>query len=95
MPPNTPIVVNRDHYDQIVADHEKIGNIASDIDDIRESIKEVADALRKCVADHETRIRALEGKQSYSSGVVAGVALMASALGGFVVALFGWLLGRV
>ncbi|GEM_PF-2173153 len=95
MPPETPIAVNRQHYDQIVADHERICALAGDIGEIKDSIKEVANSLRKCVEDHETRIRKIEAEAADLRGRFAVIVATLGIVAGWIGSLLpGWL-GRV
>jgi hypothetical protein len=73
----------------------ELAALRTDWKNLTDKLTDYIEQDRACKQDLETRLRALEGKQSYGSGVVAGVALVASVLGGFVVALFAWLLGRI
>lgn len=55
-------------------------------------IETLAGQERKNAADHEARLRALEGARQWAVGVTAGLSAAAAVGGGTVVSLVSWLM---
>jgi mannitol/fructose-specific phosphotransferase system IIA component (Ntr-type) len=72
----------------------ELAALRTDWKNLTDKLADYIEQDRSCKEDYEHRLRTLEGKQSYGSGVVAGVALVSSLLGGVVVAVLAWGLGR-
>lgn len=73
----------------------ELAALRTDWKNLTDKLTDYIDQDRICKLDMESRLRVLEGKQSYGSGVVAGIAIVASILGGVIATIFAWLLGRI